>query len=119
MPSIKRLDYLKTVIACVCLAGSFAVAAAAEAEQYEHCDYYQAGDKQVYWGDLHVHSGYSLDAWGYGTANTPREAYDFAKGAPMNLPSGQTVRLERPLDFMSVTDHAEWFNLMYLSLIHI
>lgn len=113
MPSIKRLDYLKTVLACVCLAGSFAVAAAAEAEQDEHCDYYQAGDKQVYWGDLHVHSGYSLDAWGYGTANTPREAYDFAKGAPMNLPSGQTVRLERPLDFMSVTDHAEWFNLMY------
>ncbi len=70
--------------------------------------------KRILWGDLHVHSGYSLDAWGYGTVNSPAEAYAFARGAPATLADGQTVQLERPLDFMAVTDHAEWFNLMYL-----
>ena len=72
-----------------------------------------AGQKQVFWGDLHVHSGYSLDAWGFGTTTSPRQAYEFARGAPLQLPTGQEVQLQRPLDFMAVTDHAEWFNLMY------
>jgi uncharacterized protein DUF3604 len=80
----------------------------------ETCDGAVAGEKQIFWGDLHVHSGYSLDAWGYGTAATPAQAYAFAKGAPIQLPDGSTVRLPRPLDFMAVTDHAEWFNLMYI-----
>jgi hypothetical protein len=71
-------------------------------------------EKQVFWGDLHVHSGYSLDAWGYGTASTPREAYAFAKGERVRLADGREVSLQRPLDFMAVTDHAEWFNLMYI-----
>ncbi len=71
-------------------------------------------DKQVYWGDLHVHSGYSLDGWGYGTHATPARAYDFAKGKPLTLANGRAVQLKRPLDFMAVTDHAEWFNLMYV-----
>lgn len=79
----------------------------------ETCPEYQAGDKQIFWGDLHVHSGYSLDAWGYGTATTPAESYAFAKGATLKLADGSRAKLPRPLDFMAVTDHAEWFNLMY------
>ena len=79
----------------------------------EHCPDYDPARKEVFWGDLHVHSGYSLDAWGYGTANTPRDAYAFARGGVMSLPGGQQISLRRPLDFMAVTDHAEWFNLMY------
>ena len=35
------------------------------------CSGYDPGKKQVYWGDLHVHTAYSLDAWGYGTIKTP------------------------------------------------
>ena len=62
----------------------------------------------------HVHTGYSLDAWGYGTHATPADAYAFAKGAPIVLPDGTRVALDRPLDFMAVTDHAEWFNLLYM-----
>lgn len=72
------------------------------------------GEKRLFWGDLHVHSAYSLDAWGFGTAATPAQAYAYAKGAPLTLPDGQVTRLSRPLDFMAVTDHAEWFNLMYV-----
>lgn len=73
-----------------------------------------AGQPQVYWGDLHVHTGYSLDAWGYGTAGNPAEAYAFARGGAARMADGREVRLQRPLDFMAVTDHAEWFNLMHL-----
>ncbi|MFT7651572.1 MAG: hypothetical protein ACI9ON_001805 [Limisphaerales bacterium] len=79
-----------------------------------HCPYHQSDAKQVYWGDLHVHTGYSLDAWGYGTSATPADAYAFAKGKPIDLADGRSVALDRPLDFMAVTDHAEWFNLLYV-----
>lgn len=80
----------------------------------ETCPGTSTDEKQIFWGDLHVHSGYSLDAWGYGTIATPAQAYDFAKGEPMRLFDGTQVSLPRPLDFMAVTDHAEWFDLMYV-----
>ena len=60
--------------------------------------------KQVLWGDLHVHTAYSLDAMAFGTIKTPTDAYRFAKGHPIQLPDGSTVYLDRPLDFMAVTD---------------
>ena len=68
--------------------------------------------KRVYWGDLHVHTAYSLDAYGYGTIQTPADAFRFAKGQRIDLASGP-VQLARPLDFMAVTDHAEWLDLMF------
>ncbi len=68
--------------------------------------------KHVYWGDLHVHTAYSLDAYGYGTLQTPADAFRFAKGQRIDLASGP-VQLARPLDFMAVTDHAEWLDLMF------
>lgn len=80
----------------------------------EQCPGRVPGQKQVYWGDLHVHSAYSLDAWAYGTISTPADAFAFAKGGPARLTDDITVQLERPLDFMAVTDHAEWFNLLYI-----
>lgn len=79
-----------------------------------HCPGYQLGQKQVYWGDLHVHTAYSLDAWGYGTIKTPADAYRFARGGELTLDDELSVKLDRPLDFMAVTDHAEWFDLLYI-----
>lgn len=72
-----------------------------------------AAEKNLYWGDLHVHTAYSLDAYGFGTIATPDDAYAFAKGEPLEI-FDQTVRLERPLDFVAVTDHAEWLDLLYI-----
>ncbi len=80
----------------------------------DQCSYYQAGVKRVYWGDLHVHTAYSLDAYAYGTLNTPRDAYQFARGEEIELAGVGPVRLHRPLDFAAVTDHAEWFDLMHI-----
>ena len=84
------------------------------AMQAEHCPDYRAGVKNLYWGDLHVHTAYSLDAYGYGTVASPADAYRFAKGAPLELPDGRSMQLARPLDFTAVTDHAEWFDLLYI-----
>lgn len=99
-----------TIIALLISAVALPVAAADDG----HCPGYVAGQKQVYWGDLHVHSAYSLDAWGYGTITTPADAYRFARGAEIELTEGISVSLEKPLDFLAVTDHAEWFNLLYI-----
>ncbi len=72
--------------------------------------------RQVYFGDLHVHTARSMDAFTGETRTTPDEAYRFAKGGQIGLPpldeegrGTRLVRLERPLDFAAVTDHAEYF----------
>jgi len=65
-------------------------------------------------GDLHVHTALSLDANTQGTLNTPDDAYRYAKGQSLYLQpyspdgtSSRTSRLNKPLDFAAVTDHAE------------
>ena len=82
-------------------------------EQREPC-----GDvnplREVYFGDLHVHTAYSQDASTQGTRNRPRDAYRFARGEPLGIQpydgegsAMRTAQLARPLDFAAVTDHAE------------
>jgi hypothetical protein len=61
----------------------------------------------VYWGDTHVHTSYSWDAWTSWNRISPEEAYRFAKGETVTAHNGQQVRLHRPLDFLLVADHAE------------
>ena len=70
--------------------------------------------KTVYWGDLHVHTQYSLDAYAFGATATPADAYRYAKGEPLTLANGRTSQIDRPLDFAAVTDHAATFDLLYL-----
>lgn len=68
--------------------------------------------RNPYFGDLHVHSAYSFDSILFGVTAGPREAYDFAQGAPVALPPydlAETMQIRRPLDFAAVTDHAEFF----------
>ena len=61
----------------------------------------------VYWGDTHVHTALSSDAFIFGTRLTPDDAYRFAKGEEIRATSGEVVRLRRSLDFLMVADHAE------------
>jgi hypothetical protein len=61
----------------------------------------------VYWGDTHLHTGYSTDAGMIGTTLGPEEAYRFARGEEVTSSTGQRARLVRPLDFLVVSDHAE------------
>jgi len=73
-----------------------------------------AAEKQVFWGDLHVHTSFSMDAYGFGARSDPAAAYRFAKGASRRLVDGTEHALARPLDFAAVTDHAENFDVMNL-----
>jgi hypothetical protein len=63
-------------------------------------------ERNVYFGDLHVHTEYSFDAFAYGSLATPRDAYRYAKGEAIPHPVGYEIKLSRPLDFYAVTDHA-------------
>jgi len=69
--------------------------------------------KTLLFGDLHVHTAYSLDAYAFGTLATPRDAYAFARGQSLRLENGQIVTIDRPLDFAAVTDHAETWEITY------
>ena len=63
-------------------------------------------DKNAYFGDLHVHTAYSFDAYVFGTTASPRDAYRYAKGEKLMHPGGFEVQLSQPLDFYAVPDHA-------------
>jgi len=64
--------------------------------------------KQAYFGELHLHTAYSLDAYIFGnTMNDPFLAYRFARGEEVTLPTGLKKRIREPLDFAAITDHAE------------
>jgi hypothetical protein len=68
----------------------------------------QAGDgpdRKALFGELHIHTQWSFDAYYMSTRRTPDDAYEFAKGKPKLHSNGQTYQLSRPLDFMAVTDH--------------
>ena len=67
-----------------------------------------AQERNLYWGDTHVHTSYSSDAYNFGTVMTdPDTAYRFAKGLPViHEGFGSRVRLDRPLDFLVVADHS-------------
>jgi hypothetical protein len=65
-------------------------------------------DKNAYFGELHLHTAYSLDAYIFGTTmNDPFTAYRFAKGEEVTLPTGVKKRIKAPLDFTAITDHSE------------
>ena len=68
--------------------------------------------RNAYFGDLHLHTTFSLDAWiFFGTRVTPEDAYRFARGETVQY-LGQPVKRRQPLDFLAVTDHAENLGIM-------
>ncbi|MFN3211743.1 MAG: DUF3604 domain-containing protein [Henriciella sp.] len=69
--------------------------------------------KNAYFGDLHVHTRNSFDAYIFATRRTPDDAYRFAKGEKIPHDGGYDIQLEGPpLDFLAVTDHGEYLGVI-------
>ena len=69
-------------------------------------------DRVALFGDLHVHTGQSFDAFISSVRATPDDAYRFAKGEKITTDGGYDVQLNGPLDFLAVTDHGEYMGIM-------
>ena len=59
------------------------------------------------WGDTHLHTANSFDAFTAGLRLTPEDALRFARGEGVTMAGGQIAKLQRPLDFLVVTDHSD------------
>lgn len=68
--------------------------------------------RNAYFGDVHVHTQLSFDAYLFGTRRTPDDAYEFAKGAAIEHASGLEMQMKKPLDFLAVADHAFLLGMM-------
>jgi len=67
-------------------------------------------EKAAFFGDLHLHTGLSFDSASSGIQTTPDDAYRFALGETVQY-LGRPVQRNRPLDFLAVTDHAEYMGI--------
>src|SRR5262245_31033944 len=66
-------------------------------------------DRNAYFGETHLHTSWSVDAWVMGNRLTgPADAYKYAKGETIKHPMGFDIKIDTPLDFIGVTDHSEY-----------
>jgi len=68
-------------------------------------------DNNVYFGDVHVHTGWSFDAFTNGSQTTPMDAYAWAQGKAITGSGGPELQIKTPLDFYMVADHAEYMGV--------
>ncbi|PLW67419.1 DUF3604 domain-containing protein [Pseudohalioglobus lutimaris] len=103
-----RVPSLLLFIACIA-ASSRATAAPGSYSPYVD----DTTPRRVYWGDTHLHTSWSVDAAVLGrTTLTPDTAYRFARGEQVTATNGMQVKLKEPLDFLVISDHAEYLGLM-------
>jgi len=70
-------------------------------------------DKNVYFGDLHIHTKNSFDAYIFNVRNTPDDVYRFAKGETIRHPAGYDITIGGdPLDFVAATDHGAYMGIL-------
>ena len=109
-----RARLLATVLA-VCLATTAGAQTLPfeRTEEREACRHYDPL-RQPFFGDTHVHTGFSFDAFGQGTLAVPGDAYRYARGETIGIQpydekgrAQESVRLRRPLDYAVVTDHSD------------
>ena len=73
-------------------------------------------DREAYFGETHVHTGWSFDAYVFGNTKTsPADAYKYAIGEPIKHALGYDIKIETPLDWMGVTDHSEYVGVVQLA----
>src|SRR5688500_10704690 len=107
---MKRKNWLlhAGVVVDIVAFASTAVAADGSYSPYVGRDY----PSTVYWGDTHLHTSRSVDAYTYGDSLGPTDAYRLARGKEVTASNGMRVRLRKPLDFLVIADHAECIGMM-------
>ncbi len=99
-------------IAPVCVIASTAAATAAASDTaVPYSAPLREHDRQLFWGDTHLHTSASPDAYILGSRLDREAAYRFARGETITVETGARVRLRRPLDFLAITDHAEYLGV--------
>src|SRR5664279_6296552 len=69
-------------------------------------------DRNAYFGEEHIHTSWSMDAWLMGNRLTdPDDALKYAQGQTIKHPMGYDIKIETPMDFMGVTDHSEYVGI--------
>jgi len=102
-----RRRYSKAVLLGAALSGLMMAPALAQQKNPE---------RDAYFGETHVHTSWSLDAWLIGNRITdPGDAYKYFKGEPIKHPMGFEVKIDTPLDWAGVTDHSEYVGVMRLA----
>lgn len=70
-------------------------------------------DRNAYYGDLHIHTRNSFDAYIFNVRATPDDVYRFARGETVKHPGGYDIKLSGPaLDFVAVTDHGAYLGII-------
>lgn len=101
-----------TALVGLSVALSLSAAQAAEGEYSPGVD--KDHPKNVYWGDTHLHTQNSADAYSLmNTMLSPDDAYRFARGQELTAHNGLRARLRRPLDFLVISDHASFLGGYY------
>jgi hypothetical protein len=68
---------------------------------------------RVYWGETHLHTGFSLDAGLFGAVTNHEDAYRLARGEEITSSTGLPVKLSRPLDWLVITDHSDMMGIAF------
>ena len=112
--TINKRSLALTTIISAALAGSVAAQDVNISENNvtlgkpEYSPYLDKGyPDRAYFGDTHLHTSFSTDAGMIGNRLGPEEAYRFARGEEVTSSTGVRARLQRPLDFLVVSDHSE------------
>jgi hypothetical protein len=74
-------------------------------------------ERDVFFGETHMHTSWSIDAFAISgsTYNGPEEAYRYARGETINHPVGYQIKITEPLDWIGVTEHAEYVGAFMLA----
>jgi Protein of unknown function (DUF3604) len=111
----RKLTYLAVATTLSMIGQSTASAATETKAQYSpHAavNLSKGTTKKLLWGDTHQHSGWSGDAGAFGAKLSPEDALRFARGEEVVASSGQAARLDRPLDFVVISDHSDGMGMI-------
>ena len=101
-----------SLLSISCSDDSLTIIPVDEADKQELNSLTSNPNRDVFFGDLHVHSKFSFDAFILGNEAGPDAGYRYAKGEKLTNGFGTDMQLKEPLDFYAITDHGIWLGIV-------